>query len=411
MPNQPHSDLPERLALAGQLESERNEVVSEWMAAVREDPEIPNADHLTLGALQDHLPQILVELVEALRKPPQDLQDAPEPRQTAREHGKMRWRSGYRFDELLRELARIREIILARAREYFNERNTSRACTEVEKQIRRFFDVIIVSSAQQFMDEQQAEVLLRTQQLRSAYELVQAATEQLRAVAQSRLRLLRGVSHELRNALQTVELAADSLLEEVEPENYRSLSSNLAGSATRLQRLLDRLHEFSTILAGEARLEVRRLDLPLYLQELEERHRPAAEQKGLGLEFTNPAELTSVTTDHTKLRTIADILVQNAIENTASGTVWLDIRVDPPGRWILRVIDTGSGIDPESARNVFSEFHHGRSDKQGVGLGLVIARHLANLMDGEITFQSSPGEGSCFEVNLPVDLSASAHPA
>ena len=68
--------------------------------------------------------------------------------------------------------------------------------------------------------------------------------------------------------------------------------------------------------------------------------------------------------------------------------------------------DTGVGFDETSAKQVFQEFHGGEhAGRRGVGLGLVIARHLAHLMDGEITFHSKLGEGSTFEVNLPVVLS------
>ena len=115
-----------------------------------------------------------------------------------------------------------------------------------------------------------------------------------------------------------------------------------------------------------------------------------------------------ITTDSDKLRHIADILLSNAIQCTERGSVEVTIRPDENDRWIFRVADTGVGFDEASARQVFHEFH-GRdgASHRGIGLGLVIARHLARLMDGEITFQSKRGEGSQFEVNLPVDLRAS----
>jgi len=379
-------DLPvnsdEREALADRLEAIRQEILSEWTTAIYEDKQIPNADRLTLAMLQDHFPEMFAE-----------------------------WRNGYRLDEVLRELARVREILLRRVIQFCEERRTAALRDEAEAKTRRFFDTIVATSVRQFMDEQQAEVLLRSQQLRRAYEQVQAATGQLQAVAQSRLRLLRGVSHELRNALHTVGLAAQDLLEEEEDESRRGLGVRLSTSALRLQRLLDRLQEYATILAGEARLERKRLDLPGFLADLEKTHRPAAESKGLEWICSGSGAPAIITTDRVKLRYIADILLTNAILYTEHGSVQVSVVADDPGRWILRVKDTGMGIDEASARLVFSEFHRGGgSEHPGMGLGLVIARHVAHLLDGEITFQSTPGEGSCFEVNLPVEASSSGVP-
>ena len=101
------------------------------------------------------------------------------------------------------------------------------------------------------------------------------------------------------------------------------------------------------------------------------------------------------------------MLVSNAIQYTNSGSVRVKASLDEPGRWILQVADTGMGIDPMNANLIFSEFHiRGPIESRGLGLGLVIARHLAHLLDGEVTFHSALGEGSTFEVNLPLVLTA-----
>src|SRR5436190_13687934 len=95
--------------LALWLENKGPEIVTEWTKAVRDDPLIPGADQLTLAALQDHFPQMLGELLVGLQDETA-LADA-ESRHTAAQHGTTRWRQGYRLDEILRELARIREMI------------------------------------------------------------------------------------------------------------------------------------------------------------------------------------------------------------------------------------------------------------------------------------------------------------
>jgi signal transduction histidine kinase len=390
-------------ALAARLEADLPDLMIEWADAVRDDPEIAATDHLTLTMLRDHFPQMLGELVEMLRTPAAD-PHVSEVREVGREHGKTRWRHGYRLDEMLRELARMRTLVLRRASGWFSMLLPAdrERCGEV---VAEFFDTVAAASAREFVHAQEAETLLRSRQLQNAYEQVQAATAEWQAVARSRLGLLRGVSHELKNVLQALALASDALVDESDLKRRTSAGYELRVSAVRLQRLLDRLQELSAILANEARVEPERLPLPPFLVELEGAYRPAADRKGLALSCSTATGPLSVTTDRAKLRAIADSLIANAIEFTEHGSVRVTALNDAPGRWILRVEDTGIGIDESSRELIFSEFHGTASAQHaGLGLGLVAARHLAHLMDGEITFRSAPGEGSCFELNLPVDF-------
>jgi signal transduction histidine kinase len=396
-------------ALAQWLETNRHAVVTDWINAVRDDAQIPDADRLTLAALQDHFPEMLLELIGALRNPLAS--QSSETRETAQDHGKARWRNGYQLDEVLRELARIREIILVRVRTFCRERNCGHLRDEADEKVRRFFDSVVATSARQYIFEQEAEVSLRTRQLHHAYEQVQAATEQLRDVAQSRLRLLRGVSHELRNAMQAVNFGAAALLEQSDAESRNSMLSQLGGSAAHLRRVLERLQEFSNILAGEVRSQPARLDVEQFLRSLDKPHRAAAEGKGLTFRCVAGPGLPAITMDSDKLRHIADILISNAVDYTERGSIYVMVRTDGADRWVLAVEDTGIGIDKADAQCVFREFHHSaRTPKRGVGLGIVIARHLARLMDAEITFRSQLEYGTRFEVNLPVDLAAITSP-
>lgn len=110
MPEHPRSESSERVLVAERLVASRDRIVADWMRAVSSDENIPSADRLTMTTLQDHFPEMLRELAEAVREPRKS--DAPAARETGSAHGRARWRSGYRIDELLRELARIREMVL-----------------------------------------------------------------------------------------------------------------------------------------------------------------------------------------------------------------------------------------------------------------------------------------------------------
>ena len=402
MSQHPPRDGSDLAALAGHLQARRDEIINDWTNAVREDAQIPSADRLTLAALEDHFPEMLDELNSVLAHP-QVKADAGEIRQTGGEHGKARWRSGYRLDEVLRELARMREILLAESARFAGDDPSAATGDEAARTIRHFFDTIVATSARQFIQEQQAEVLLRSRQLQHAYEQVQAATEELRELSQSRLRLLRTVSHELRNFLNAVNLAAQSLLEESHPLDRQKLGNSLTRSVVHLQTLLDRLREYSEILAGENHNTIAGVNLAEFLRGLEAKFRPLAERKGLCFESYFLIDDPMVQSDIAKLQEIGANLLSNAINFTSEGVIRLSIAGVDQDRWILRVEDTGTGIEPAGARHIFSEFHYGTdaSQRHGIGLGLAITRHVAHLLGGEITFQTAVGKGRLFEVNLP----------
>jgi signal transduction histidine kinase len=310
---------------------------------------------------------------------------------------------------MLRELARVREILLARILRFCEEHQYSDLREDASAKVRRFFDVVVALSAQQFMHEQASELTLRSAQLEEAHRQIRKAGEQLRAVAQARFRMLQGVSHELRNAFQEVEFGAANLLQADSSEERNEVAAAVVRNATQLQRTLDRLQQFSSILAGESSLRIESLELSDFLKQLVKTHQPTAARKGLEFRYAEERELAWVKTDHEKLRHIADILLSNALEYTKRGRIEIGTATVENNRWKFRVVDTGIGIQQSDAKMVFHEFHRTSSTvDRGVGLGLVIAQYLAHLMHGEITFESRQGEGSRFELELPKDLSTFA---
>jgi len=271
----------------------------------------------------------------------------------------------------------------------------------VAQTVRIFFDTIVTESVNQFVKAQDGEIMLRSHQLEDAHEQYQAATERLRAVSQSRLRMLRAVLHELRNALHCVAMGASALREEACLERRADIRTHLTENAERLQAVIDRLQRISKLLAGGVKPEFRKVDVPRLLNFLTAEHRPAAEGKGLRFELNNALEFEEVTSDPELLRQVASEMLANAIEFTREGFVLLEVGVEVRDRWVLSVTDSGRGMNEMQAQQIFSEFHSMENDHPSVHLGLVITRHLAHLLTGEMTFRSALGEGSRFEVNLP----------
>jgi len=401
MPDQPTSDPNGQEFIARHLETNRERIISDWLKVVQADDQIPSADALTMTALKDHFPDMMTELVSSVRQGGVAGND-DEARETGRDHGRARWRNGYRLDELLRELARVREIVIA---EVAVIRDVSEgARRKAMNSIRLLFDSIVAASALQFVSAQEAELILRSNQLQHAYELVQGVTDRLHSVEQSRLSLLRAVNHELRNALQPVTVTADLLVRE-DAANRKEIVEQLFRVAHRLQTFLDRLRELSDLLAGEVRAAPETFSLAELLKDLVKLYEPAAQQKKLRFEARLSVKTPEVRLDREKLYTIACELLSNAIKFTTEGFVRIEMLDGVSDRWLMRVTDSGIGIEPSDVNHLFQELHgEGKSMETAPRLGLVITRHLAHLLDGEVTFQATVGEGSVFEVDLPIVL-------
>jgi signal transduction histidine kinase len=214
-------------------------------------------------------------------------------------------------------------------------------------------------------------------------------------------------------------------LEELPPEERRSMLADAHGETLRLANLVEELlllaradasaEEPSATQEVEARAEGRRGQQPAVeldhevLQLVRQlRRRLAMEGSTLQLEIGH-IEPVRVHGEEESLRRIALILLDNAIKYTPSssedgrGRVTVSVeRIN--GQAVLRVQDTGIGIDPADVPHLFERFY--RADRarshQGTGLGLPIAQTLVEQLGGQITAESTPGKGSTFSVWLPL---------
>ena len=216
------------------------------------------------------------------------------------------------------------------------------------------------------------------------------------------------VSHELRTPLNVVTgqaamLRSGTLTPEQADRAWNSLQRNLALQAQIIEDLLD----VSRIVTGKLSLDERPLEVRNVLDDALEEITPLAMSKGLQLGLTGPAVPVTINGDAIRLRQVLTNLLGNAIKFTpAGGRVAVDAHLD--GAWVvIRVTDTGIGIDPDFLSQVFDRFSQAdttsRREFTGLGLGLAIARELIVRHGGRITARSDGrGQGSVFEIRLPV---------
>jgi PAS domain S-box-containing protein len=214
------------------------------------------------------------------------------------------------------------------------------------------------------------------------------------------------VSHELRTPLNAILGWTQLMMQERNPAILER-GLDVVARNTRVQaQLISDLLDVSRIVAGKLRLEIHPVDLDTVVREAVEALQPEAKVKGIEirtdiLEYPGP-----IAGDPARLQQIVWNLVSNAIKFTPSGgTVVVSIRRQEPNVEIV-VQDTGVGIRPDVIDHVFDRFHQADWSITrrfgGLGLGLSIVKHLAELHGGSVHGESAgEGQGSTFRVMLP----------
>lgn len=224
------------------------------------------------------------------------------------------------------------------------------------------------------------------------------------------------VAHDIRTPISLIKSPLLNI--EMEKDLSESVRSNLLQARSGIDKAMDMLGEMLE-LRTETRLgphlRVRPLDLGEFLRVKAEEYAMLAKFKGLALETYVAPDMPKVCADPEILGHIVDNLLSNALKYTEKGTVRLMASPGPGKRWTLSVSDTGIGIAPEDARYIFRHRHRSAeavaAERAGMGMGLLITRRLVATHRGRITFRSTPGEGTTFEVILPPDYPAKYHAA
>ncbi|WP_293176181.1 MULTISPECIES: diguanylate cyclase [unclassified Microcoleus] len=216
--------------------------------------------------------------------------------------------------------------------------------------------------------------------------------------------------HELRSPLSAilgwVQLARSRKLNEATTNRALEI---IERNAKLQNRQIDNLLDLSRLLRGKVRLNLARVHLPSVIESAIETVRPAAEAKNLRVETQFYPGVSYVVADVERLQQIVWNLLANAIKFTPESTPDpVEVRIEPTeSGTLIRVSDSGCGIEPKFVPHIFDYFRPGDSfqskEQNRLGLGLSIVRHLVELHGGTV-WASSPGlgMGTTFGVLLPV---------
>lgn len=243
-----------------------------------------------------------------------------------------------------------------------------------------------------------------------------AATERgrhaLEQAMDSKARLMRGISHDLKNPLNAIDghaaLLEEGIVGELAERQRRSVRRIRSGVRSLLV-LIDDLLELSHAEVGELRITSRTVDVREVVRDAVDEYQAEARVARHTLSVSMQGDLPLVKTDSARVRQILGNLLSNAIKYTPpGGRIEVRAEVRRPGgandsahRLAIDVRDSGPGIPSDKLESVFDEFTRlDDTGKPGAGLGLAIARRVARLLDGDITVTSELGRGSSFTLWL-----------
>jgi heavy metal sensor kinase len=213
-------------------------------------------------------------------------------------------------------------------------------------------------------------------------------------------------AHELRTPLALLTSQADLALAQPRTESeYRAALTSISADTARMSQLLTDLLTLARADAGHEPLARERLDLSALADDVVSAMAPLAESKGVRL-LSDAGRAVMVEADQTRVTQLLVNLVDNGLKYTpAGGTVTVSVAPGWDGP-VLRVTDTGVGIDPEHLPHLFERFY--RVDKArsraegGAGMGLAICQWIARAHGGDIEVESQPGRGTTFAVRIPL---------
>ncbi|MDQ7096861.1 CHASE3 domain-containing protein [Desulfosporosinus sp. PR] len=268
------------------------------------------------------------------------------------------------------------------------------------------FNVLI-----QNFNSMQAAIRIREEELKRKNEVLRIKIEEANEANRLKSQFLANMSHELRTPLNSIIGFTARVLKkcgETLPSLQKENLEIVKEEAEHLLELINNLLDYSKIEAGKMEIHLEAFDLVDVLEEVYTMTQTLSEGKAIRYEqeILEPRPIV-MTSDRLKVKQVLINLLSNAFKYSEKGTVTLKVE-QINNDYSIRVQDEGIGISPDNIVNIFDEFRQvdGSYTRKvgGTGLGLSITKKFVEMLGGSIQVSSELGQGSCFSVCLPTDL-------
>jgi signal transduction histidine kinase len=239
------------------------------------------------------------------------------------------------------------------------------------------------------------------------------AKSQLRQVKSD---FLSNISHELRTPLSVVVGFVYLLLNQVIgklTEDQQKVLETVYRNSEELLELIDNVLWMTSLNAGDANATMERFDARHVLSEAMKRYEKAIRDKGLRLEVKLPDGDMSLVSDRAKIERVFQNVFNNAVKFTSEGEIVVQARNSPQRDSIeIEISDTGIGIEQSKIDSIFEPFHQADNSIHrsfsGLGIGLTVARRMAELIGGKLTVTSEVGVGTRVSMSFPSQVMVNA---
>ena len=229
----------------------------------------------------------------------------------------------------------------------------------------------------------------------------------VRAMDSSRQDFVSNVSHELKTPLTSMKVLADSLngQDNVPVELYKEFMQDITQEIDRMNLMIQDLLTMVRLDKKAAVLNIERTDVAWIIEAILKRLKPIADKRSITLTFEKVVPVVAEV-DASKLELALSNLIENAVKyNIDNG--WVRVNLDADRKYFYVVIsDSGVGIPEEEQEHIYERFYRGdkshSTEIEGTGLGLAITKSVIVLLRGVIKVNSRPGEGSTFQVRIPL---------
>ena len=265
-----------------------------------------------------------------------------------------------------------------------------------------------LSRSEIILREKNEELNLSNLRMQRINEELLAAKEKAEESDRLKTAFIQNISHEIRTPMNGIVGFLDLLQQpEAGTDQKREYIKIINSCTQQLAMLVNDLIDISKIESGTIDRHISESDAEQILMDITNTFYSSANEKGLTFMTSNDIGNSVIKTDHGKIKQILYNLVSNAVKFTQKGNITVKIARDKENI-LITVSDTGIGIDESHKTIIFERFRQAEIGLNrtygGSGLGLAISKGNAEFLGGKIWVESKPGEGSVFNVSIPVEF-------